>query len=80
MVPEIGSETDRIFWPFFLLFYTPRPPNDPEYQNFEKKKKKMPADIALLYVYVCMFVCVCVYVYLCVCVCTINEDHMIYGS
>ena len=38
-VPEIRSETDRIFChfgPFFALL----PPNNPQNQNFEKMKKK----------------------------------------
>ena len=39
------------FGSFFALLTTP---NDPENQNFEKKrkKKKMPADIILLYIHV----------------------------
>ena len=59
MVPEIQSETDRIFGhfgPFCTLLPPPtphpNPPNDPENQNFEKKMKKMPGDIILLYIHV----------------------------
>ena len=43
-VPEIQSGTDRIFFhfgPFFAFFPPPPPfppPNDPENQNFEKRK------------------------------------------
>ena len=46
MVPEIQSETEIFFChfgPFFALYL---PPNDPEYQNFEKNEKK-PGDIIL---------------------------------
>ena len=54
MVLEILSETEKIFChfgPFFALL--PPSPDDPEYQNFEeKKKKKMPGDIILLYIHV----------------------------
>ena len=56
------SETDRIFCHFgpFLSFYHHTHPlpshpmlNDPENQNFEKKKmKKMLGDIILLYIHV----------------------------
>ena len=62
MVPEIWSETDRIFChfgPLFTLLPTPTPPppppppTDPKNQNFEKKMKKMPEDIILLYIHVC---------------------------
>ena len=47
MVPEIRSETDRIFviLGHFLLF---QPPTDPENQNFEKLKKT-PGDIIILF-------------------------------
>ena len=38
MIPEIWSLTDRIFCHFGLLFAF-LPPNNPENQNFEKKKK-----------------------------------------
>ena len=65
-VPEIRSETDKMFCrfgPFFALL--PPPTNDAKYQNFEKKKKKMPGDIIpILSLYMC----------------TINDDHMIYGA
>ena len=47
MVPEIRSETDRIFshsGPFFAHL----PPNDSENQNFETMKK-MPGDIIFLH-------------------------------
>ena len=40
------------FWAIFCPFTTPQPPNDPEYQTFEKKMKKMPGDIILLYIHV----------------------------
>ena len=36
----------------FLPFYHPPPLNDPKNQNFEKKMKKLPADIILLYIHV----------------------------
>ena len=59
-VPEIQSETDRIFCHFgFWAIFCPSPPfplmilnNDPENQHFEKKKK-MPGDIIFLYLHVC---------------------------
>ena len=38
MIPEIWSLTDRIFC-HFGLFFAFLPPNNPENQNFEKKKK-----------------------------------------
>ena len=69
MVPQIWSDTDRIFlsfWTIFCLFTsTPTPThNNPENQNFEKKKKwKKCLEILSFYTYMC----------------TINEDHMIYG-
>ena len=47
MVPEIWSETDRIFChfgPFFDLLL----PDNPENQKFEKKKKA-PGDIIILH-------------------------------
>ena len=65
MVLEILSETEKIFChfgPFFALL--PLPLNDPEYQNFEKKKWKKCLEILSFYTYMC----------------TINEDHKIYGS
>ena len=65
-VPEIWSETDRIFYDFgsFLPFYhTPLMILKIKILKKKKKKKKMPEDINL-YTYKC----------------TINEDHMIYGS
>ena len=39
MVPEIWSETDKKFFLSFwaIFFALLPPPNDPEYQNFEKK-------------------------------------------
>ena len=40
MIPEIWSLTDRIFC-HFGLFFAFLPPNNPENQNFEKKKKSM---------------------------------------
>ena len=42
MVPEIWSETDKIFCHFgsFYDLLPPPPPNDPENQNFEKKNEK----------------------------------------
>ena len=46
-VPEIWSETDRIFChfgPFFALL----PHNNPENQNYEKLKKT-PGDIIILH-------------------------------
>ena len=66
-VPEIWSETDRIFChfgPFSALLPppTPHPPN-PENQNFENKMKKCLKILSF-----------------CTCMSTINEDHMIYGS
>ena len=66
MVPEIRSETDKIFChfgPFFALL-PPSPPNDPKYQNYEKKKKmeKTPRDIIILLK------------------CTINDNHIMCGS
>ena len=36
------------FWAIFCPFTSPT--IDPEYQNFEKKMKKMPEDIILLYI------------------------------
>ena len=38
MVPEIWSETDKIFC-HYGLFFALLPPMDPENQNFEKMKK-----------------------------------------
>ena len=52
------------FWAIFCPFTT-LPPNDPENQNFEKKKKKWKKCLKILSLYTYM--------------CTINEDHMIYG-
>ena len=49
MVPEIWSEADKHFCnvgPFFALLspppspYSPNPPNDSKYQNFEKKNER----------------------------------------
>ena len=54
MAPEIQSVADIIFChfgPYFALLPL-LTPNDPENQNFEKKKKKMPGDIILLYIHV----------------------------
>ena len=54
MVPEIQSETDKIFGHFgwFFALLPPLPPNDPENQNFERNKwKKMPGDIILLFIH-----------------------------
>ena len=58
-VPEILSETDRIFChfgPFFvLLLFAPLPHpqlNNHKNQNLEKKNEKMPGDIILLYIHV----------------------------
>ena len=51
-VPEIWSETDKIFCyfgPFFSLLLSP---NDPEYQDFEKKWKKC-LEIVSFYKYMC---------------------------
>ena len=47
MIPEIRSETDRIFGRLgsFFPFYTPI---DAENQHFEKKIKKIPGYIILL--------------------------------
>ena len=49
MVPEIRSETDRIFdhLDHFLPFNPPPPPNKPENQNFEKMKKESEDNIIL---------------------------------
>ena len=46
------------FGPFLSFYHHTHPlpshlmPNDPEYQNFEKKMKKMLGDIILLYIHV----------------------------
>ena len=48
MVPQIWSETDKIFCHFgsFYDLLPPPPLNDPENQNFERKKmKKMPTCV-----------------------------------
>ena len=47
MVPEIWSTTDRIFdvFDYFFLFYLP---NNPENENFEKRKKSS-GDIIILH-------------------------------
>ena len=55
MLPEIRSETGRIFCHFgsFFALLTPLPsPNDTENQTFWKKMKKIPGDIILLYIHV----------------------------
>ena len=43
VVPEIQSETDRIFCHFgpFLALLPPPPPNNPKNQNFEKNEKSI---------------------------------------
>ena len=46
-VPEIRSETDKLFCHFRPIFAL-LPPNDPENQNFETMKK-MPGDAILLH-------------------------------
>ena len=53
-VPEIRSETDRLFLSFCAIFcnFTTTTNNDPKNQNFEKKWKKMPGDIIFLYIHV----------------------------
>ena len=53
-VPEIRSETDRIFChfgPFFALLPPPSPLKIPKIKIL-KKMKKMPGDIILLYIHV----------------------------
>ena len=50
----------------FLPFYHPPPTNDPENQNFERKKQKWKKWLKILSFYTYM--------------CTRNEDHMIRGS
>ena len=40
MVPEIRSETDRIFCHFGPFFALLPSPNDPENQNFGKKNER----------------------------------------
>ena len=57
MVSEIQNETGKISChsgSLFALSTSPSPPNDPENQTFEKKKKmkKIHADIILLYIHV----------------------------
>ena len=64
MVPEIWSETDRIFCYSGSLFtllppYGPRKPKF--WENWKKKKKKTPRDIIILHK------------------CPINDNHMMYG-
>ena len=52
-VPEIRSETDRLFLSFCAIFCNfTTTTNDPKNQNFEKKWKKMPGDIIFLYIHV----------------------------
>ena len=69
MVPEVSSETDKVFChfgPFFALL----PRNDPQNQNFAPNKtknqnvktmKKTPGDVIILQM------------------CTTNYDHMMYS-
>ena len=66
MVPDIQSETDRIFchsWPFSILLPPICPTNDPKKSEFWKQIKKNCLDILSFYVH--MY--------------TINEHHIIYG-
>ena len=48
MVPEIRSETERIFLSFWVIYCLFTTPNDPENQNFEK----MPKNIIFLHIHV----------------------------
>ena len=74
MVPEIRSETDRIFYhfgPFFVFYHHPSYPPFPQWSQkskaWKKKKKKTWKK--------CLEILSC-YTYMC----TTNEDHMIYSS
>ena len=53
MVPETKSETDKIFCHFGSFFALLHPPNDPEYQNFEKNEKK-----CLEILFFCTYMCI----------------------